>query len=61
MKLTVNQNVLIKDGDKVVECYVRRINTKTVSFNQRNPKLENGAVYSYRIQKNQLRKFVQES
>ena len=61
MKLTVNQNVLIKDNDNLVECYVRRINTKTVSFNQRNPKLENGVVYSYRIRKNQLRKFVQEA
>jgi hypothetical protein len=60
MKLAVNQNVIVNDNGNLVECYVRRINQKTVTFNQRKPKLENGVIYTYRIRHHQLKKWVQE-
>lgn len=59
MKLSINQHVIFDDGIPV-ECYVKRINKKTVTLYQRKPKLENGGVRSYRVPLRSLKKYVKE-
>jgi hypothetical protein len=60
MKLKVNQTVIMNDNDNLVKCYVKRINKKTVTLHQYNPKLINGRVFTYRIPLSQVRKYLRE-
>lgn len=60
MNLTINQNVIFTDHEGSVECFVRRINKKSVTLHQRKPKLEFGGVRTYRVPKRALKKYVKE-
>lgn len=59
MDLKINQEVVFTDDDGSVECYVKRINKKTVTLYQRKPKLENcGRVRYYRVPIRSLKKYI---
>lgn len=60
MKLSINQHVIFTDYEGSVECFVKRINKKSVTLYQRKPKLERGGVRSYRVPKRSLKKYLKE-
>lgn len=62
MNLTINQHVIFTDDEGSVECYVKRINKKSVTLYQRKPKLENGGVRTYRVPRrpSYFRKYLKE-
>lgn len=60
MILQIDQHVIFTDHEGSVECFVRRINKKSVTLHQRKPKLENGGVRTYLVPKRSLKKYIKE-